>query len=138
MKVVERRARIESADGLAVFVVHDEAEDIRSIMLGDVVEIPFPVVIDLERDCYEGWGLVRVAWWRIWLDPKVWKQYAQLLLGGERVRGAGRDVQQLGGDFVIAPGGRVSYSRPQRRDDRPPAGELIDQLEAAAADDRSG
>lgn len=132
MKVVKRQDRIEAVGGLAVFVVHDDAEAIRDIMLVDIEPDPGPVVIDLERDNYERWGLIRVPWWRIWLDPKVWSQYARLLLGGERPRGAGRDTRQLGGDFVIAPGGAVAYSRPQRRDDRPPAGELVECLEDAA------
>ena len=132
MKVVSRRDRIDAAGGLVVFVVHDEPDLVREVMLDGVEEVPFPVVVDLERSAYERWGLQRVPWWRIWLDPKTWKQYVQLLAGGERVRGAGEDTQQLGGDFVVAPGGELVYSRPQRRDDRPPAGLLVEQLESAA------
>lgn len=132
MKVVKRQDRIEAVAGLAVFVVHDEAEAVRDILLADLEPEPGPVVVDLARENYDRWGLVRVPWWRIWLDPKVWAQYAKLLVGGERPRGRGRDTQQLGGDFVVAPGGTVAYARPQRRDDRPPAGELVDRLEEAA------
>lgn len=131
MKVVERQERIERADGMAVFVVHDEPEEVRSIML-DGLDVPFPVVYDLERRIYDGWGLERAPWWRIWLDPGVWTRYARLLAGGERVRGAGRDTRQLGGDFVVAPGGAIDYARPQQRDDRPPAGKLVDRLERLA------
>ncbi|MFU8841830.1 MAG: hypothetical protein ACNA8R_14100 [Nitriliruptoraceae bacterium] len=53
------------------------------------------------------------------------RSYARLLASGERLRGAGQDPLQLGGDFVIAPDQTVAYSRPQQRDDRPPVGELL-------------
>lgn len=128
MKVVKRRDRISRAGGEVVFVVHDDPDDVRSILL-DGLDVPYPVVYDLERHAYGAWGLQRAPWWRIWLDPSVWTQYASLLLGGEHIRGSGRDLRQLGGDFVIAPGGAVDYARPQQRDDRPPAGELVDRLE---------
>lgn len=132
MKVVKRRERIAAAGGQAVFVVHDEPDLLRRTML-EGLEVPFPVLVDQDRREYRAWGLVRAPWWRIWLDPAVWRQYAELLTGGERFRQAGRDPRQLGGDFVVGPGGRVVYSRPQTRDDRPPAGELVDRLEAAAS-----
>ncbi len=130
MKVVHREERIRSVDGLAVFVVHDERDLIGRTLL-EGLDVPFPVLFDLERRAYEAWGLQRASFARIWLDPAVWKRYAQLLLEGERLRTAGRDPRQLGGDFVIGPDGRVVYSRPQRRDDRPPVGELVEHLERA-------
>lgn len=128
MKVVEREDRIRAVDGLTVFVVHDEPDLIRDTML-DGLDVPFPVLIDLDRTSYEAWGLRRASFSQVWLDPKVWKQYARLLLSGERLRSAGRDPRQLGGDFVVGPDGRLVYARPQERDDRPPAGELVDELE---------
>jgi hypothetical protein len=63
----------------------------------------------------------------------VWRQYWRLLRSGERLRHAGRDTLQLGGDFVIGPDGRLVYSRPQEADDRPPVGVLLRTLEAAQA-----
>lgn len=128
MKVVKREDRIRAVDGLAVFVVHDDPDLVSDTML-DGVDVSFPVLVDLDRRSYDDWGLARASFSEIWLDPNVWKQYARLLLGGERLRRGGRDPRQLGGDFVVGPGGRLVFARPQERDDRPPVGELVEHME---------
>lgn len=83
----------------ALFVVHDEAEQVRDVLLAGIDAMPFPVLVDELRAAYRAWGLGRAPWWRVWLDPAVWAQYAALLRGGARLRGAGRDTLQLGGDY---------------------------------------
>lgn len=125
MKVRDKAARLEASGAAVLFVVHDEPRRVRAQLLADIDDLPFPVLVDRDRRAYEAWGLQRAPWWRVWLDPKVWKQYAQLLLSGHRIRGTGADPLQLGGDFVVAPDGTIAYSRPQHRDDRPPVGELL-------------
>lgn len=120
----ERRDRIDALDATVVFVGFDEPELLRSRMLHDV-DLVFPFVVDRDRTAYRAWGLRRAPWRVVWLDPRVWWQYARLLLGGDRLRSAGEDTLQMGGDFVVAPDGTVAYTRPQVRDDRPPVGELI-------------
>ena len=103
-------------------------------MLADLT-VPFPVLIDHDRRTYAEWGLTRASFLQVWLDPNVWRQYARMLVGGEKLRRGGRDTLQLGGDFVIAPDGTVAYARPQQRDDRPPVGLLVNELEGAARPD---
>jgi hypothetical protein len=125
VKVQRHTDRLDRAGGAALFVVHDEVPTVRNTLLRDVGPVPFPILVDHNRHTYAAWGLGRAPWWRVWLDPKVWVQYMMLLRGGSRLRGAGRDMLQLGGDFVVAPDGTVAYSRPQRRDDRPPVGQLL-------------
>lgn len=129
MKVCDRAERLEASAAAALFVVHDEPPLIRDQLLAGIRDLPFPVLVDRERDAYDRWGLGRAPWWRVWLDPKVWKEYAQQLTSGERIRGAGVDTLQLGGDFVVAPDGTIAYSRPQHRDDHPPVGELLSVVE---------
>jgi hypothetical protein len=124
VKVCDRADRLDSADATALFVVHDEPDRIREQLLAGI-EVPFPILVDQDRTAYAAWGLGRAPWWRIWLDPAVWWSYATLLGSGERLRGSGEDALQLGGDFVVAVDGSIAYSRPQRRDDRPPVGELL-------------
>lgn len=131
MKVVSRRRRLEAAGATAVFVAYDSAEALGRGMLSGV-DSPYPVVVDESRRSYDAWGLTRAPWWRIWLDPNVWRQYRGLLASGERLSPLGRDTRQLGGDFVVGAAGRLVYARPQQRDDRPPVGELLDALESAA------
>lgn len=132
MKVRDRAGRLEASGAAALFVVHDEPELVREQLLAGIDDLPFPVLVDREREAYDRWGLGRAPWWRVWLDPKVWKQYAEQLTSGARIRGAGADTLQLGGDFVVAPDGTIAYSRPQHRDDRPPVGELLSVIDRLA------
>ena len=131
MKVLGKRKRLDDAGATALFVVHDEPESVRSRMLADL-DVGYPVLVDRERSAYQRWGLGRAPFWTVYLDPKVWRQYARLLRGGEQWRGAGRDTLQLGGDFVVAPSGTLVYSRPQKADNRPAVGELVRAVEQAA------
>jgi len=131
VKVARYRDRLAAAGATAVFVVHDDPAAVRATMLAGV-DAPFPIGVDLERRAYRAWGLRRAPWWRIWLDPQVYVRYARLLARGERLRRGGRDLLQLGGDFVVAGDGRVAYARPQERDDRPPVLELLRAVEEAA------
>jgi hypothetical protein len=131
VKVLHSRQRITAVGGEAVFVVHDPPDRVRAGMLAGLA-VPWPVLVDLDRVAYRAWGLGRARLTQIWLSPVLWARYARLLAGGERLRRLGRDTLQLGGDFVVDPAGRIAYARPQRRDDRPPVGELLSALERAA------
>ena len=132
MKVARHRQRLDATGATALAVVHDEPERVRDVLL-DGTGWPYPVALDPGRASYRAWGLRRAAWAGIWLDPGVWRQYARLLRTGHRIRGAGKDSRQLGGDFVVTPDGRIAYARPQRRDDRPPAAALVKIVEESAS-----
>jgi hypothetical protein len=138
VKVRDRWDRWEAVGAAAVFVVFDDPDLIRRTMLADLDldELPFPVLVDRSRESYARWGLTRASWSTIWLDPNVYRTYWRLLRSGARLRAAGTDVLQLGGDFVLGPDGRVVYARPQERDDRPPVGELLRAATAARRDAR--
>jgi hypothetical protein len=90
------------------------------------------VLVDADRSAYRAWGLDRGSFLTVWGDPGVWRRYASALARGARLRRPGTDTLQLGGDFVVDRAGTVVYSRPQRRDDRPPVAELLRALERAA------
>lgn len=128
MKVIEKKDRLDAAGATAVFVSHDDPDAVRRVMLRDM-DCPFPVAIDREKTAYGTWGLRSTPLSLIWLDPHVWRQYAKLLVSGEHMRRSGGDQRQLGGDFIVGGDGVLAYSRPQRRDDRPPVGELITVIE---------
>ena len=135
MKVLRRRERLEAAGATALFVVHDDPELVCTTMLAGL-EVPFPVLVDRDRAGYGAWGLPRASVLRIWGDPRVWLRYLRSALGGVRPRRLGRDTLQLGGDFVVAPDGRIAYSRPQHTDDRPPVAVLLRTLESLPVSDR--
>lgn len=131
MKVQRRADTLRALDATAVFVVFDDPALIRRTMLADV-DLQVPVLVDRDRAAYDAWGLSRLEWWKVWLDPNVWRVYARLIASGERLRGLGTDTTQMGGDFVVdrASEGEgtddvVVWARPQQRDDRPPTGELL-------------
>lgn len=130
--MLQRRDRIAELGATVVVVVHDEPERIREGLLQGL-DVPYPVIVDLERSNYRAWGLRRANPARIYLDPAVWRAYGRLLRSGERLRPPGRDTLQLGGDFVVGSDGRLVYSRPQRADDRPAVGALLVALREAAA-----
>lgn len=131
MKVLHHRRRIDEL-GRALFVAFDAPERLREFLL-EGLDVPYPVLVDPDRSAYRAWGLERGSVARIWGDPHVWLQYARELAHGSRLRLPGTDTLQLGGDFVVDRAGTVAYSRPQRRDDRPPVAELLRALESAAA-----
>jgi AhpC/TSA antioxidant enzyme len=130
VKVLHHRQRIDQL-GTALFVAFDPPERLRGSLLQGL-ELPYPLLVDGARSAYRAWGLGRASVLRIWGDPRVWKRYAGELARGARLRRPGSDTLQLGGDFVIDPAGTVAYSRPQRRDDRPPVAELLRALERAS------
>jgi AhpC/TSA antioxidant enzyme len=131
VKVLHHRQRIDAA-GTAIFVAFDPPQRLRESLL-DGLDVPYPILVDRDRRAYQAWGLGRGSVLGIWGDPRVWVRYAGELARGVRLRRPGTDTLQLGGDFVVDPGGSVVYARPQRRDDRPPVAELLGALERAAS-----
>jgi hypothetical protein len=138
VKVRDRWERWEALGASALFVVFDDPDLVRRTMLDgiEVDALPFDVAVDRSRGTYDRWGLTRARRRDIWLDPNVYRVYGRLLRAGAKLRPGGADVLQLGGDFVVAPDGALAYSRPQRRDDRPPAAELLRAAERTAPHDR--
>ena len=131
MKVLSHRDRIEAAGGLVLAVAFDEPDRVRAGLLSGV-EDPWPVLIDRERRTYGDWGLRRAS--RLRLGRLDWvRGYARMLLRGDRLARPGRDVLQLGGDFVVDREGIVVLAHAQEDfDDRPPAAALVKELEDAA------
>lgn len=130
MKVLHHRERLDEL-GTALFVAFDAPERLQDSLLHGL-EVPYPVLVDRRRSTYRAWGLRRGSLLAVWGDPGVWRRYASELAHGARLRRPGADTLQLGGDFVVDAAGTVIYSRPQRRDDRPPVAELLRALERAA------
>lgn len=94
---------------------------------------PFPVVGDPERKAYEAFGLEPTKL-RALLRPRVFREAAALVWRGvwPKVSGGG-DVYQLGGDFVVDRGRRLTYAhRSADPADRPKARELVRVLREAA------
>ena len=89
--------------------------------LGDAV-----LLSDTHRAAYAAFGFGRASAARVWLDPRVWWRYAQLLRGGRRLERLEDDALQLGGDVLTDNTGRVTWVyRSTGPEDRPSIAEVL-------------
>ena len=100
-------------------------------------DLSLPILIDGNRDAYAAYGLGRGRLSRIWGWATI-RRYAQILRRSGRgmadLVSATEDTRQLGGDFVVAPDGRLSWGYWSKGPaDRPAVNEILDAVERAAA-----
>ena len=89
--------------------------------LGDAV-----LLSDPDRAAYAAFGFGRASRARVWLDPRVWWRYAQLLGRGRRLERLEDDALQLGGDVLTDGAGRVTWvHRSTGPEDRPSISEVL-------------
>ena len=92
---------------------------------------PFPLLLDPERRVYRAYGLGRSVL-RVW-SPKVAWHYLRLMMAGRRLKPILGDPHQLGGDFIVDPGGTVRLAHPSRDPtDRPSVEALLKALRETA------
>ena len=133
MKVLHHRERIEGADGTVLAIGF---ENLDRMVRG--LDWPWPVLLDEDHATYDRFGLGRAPVTEL-LKPNGWMRgYVRELRQGN-VRGTllsrpGRDVLQLGGDFVVDREGTIAFAHPSAEiDDRAPVGALVKALTDAAA-----
>ena len=98
------------------------------------LRLDIPLFGDPDRALYGAFGLGRGSVRRVWLDPRVWARYAQLLARGRRPGWSGQDTLQLGGNAVVDAAGIVRWIyRSAGPDDRPSVALLAARLREAAA-----
>jgi peroxiredoxin len=90
-------------------------------------EASFQFLLDPGRDAYQAYSLEH-SLGRAW-SPKVWLEYARLIISGRKWRGIQGDSGQMGGDFIVDRNGilRLAY-RSHDPTDRPPVHFLLEQL----------
>lgn len=94
-------------------------------------QLPFPMLIDADRDAYRAYGLGRARVRRAW-GIRSLAATARLLRQGRRARLPTEDALQLGGDFVIGVDGALVWGHwSDGPDDRPAVDELIAAVAAA-------
>jgi hypothetical protein len=88
----------------------------------------FTLLLDPDRAAYRAYDLER-SLVRAW-QPKVWVEYARLMLSGKKWRGIQGDSAQLGGDFIVDANGILRFAhRSHDPTDRPAAAQLLKELE---------
>ena len=100
-------------------------------------DLSLPILIDANRDVYATYGLGRGSIGRVWGWATL-RRYAQILRSSGRgmadLVSATEDTRQLGGDFVIAPDGRLSWGYwSEGPADRPSVNDVLEAVERAAA-----
>ena len=91
----------------------------------------FTLLLDPSRAAYTAYGLEHslARSWR----PKVWLEYARLMLSGRKWRGIQGDSGQLGGDFIVDSNGVIRFAyRSDDPTDRPSMSQLLATLEGIA------
>jgi peroxiredoxin len=87
------------------------------------------VLSDPDRRAYHAFGFDRGTVLRVWLDPRVWRRYAQLIRRGRRPEHAQEDTLQLGGDVLIDAAGRIAWVyRSRGPEDRPSTAQIQQAL----------
>jgi peroxiredoxin len=129
--LAQLRRRQASFDELnaAVLVVSFEPPR-QAARMARALGLPFPVLSDPDRRAYAAFGLRRGARERVW----SWETAGAYLKGmtrGTLPRRPRGDINQLGGDFVIAPDGRLAFAY---RGDTPADRPSVDTLLAAVRD----
>lgn len=89
------------------------------------LDLPFPIVSDVDRRLYRLLGAERGSNRQVWSLGTL-RMYARLLRQGRRLQRATEDIHQLGADAVVGRDGRLRYlSLPSSPDARPPVSDLI-------------
>jgi hypothetical protein len=91
------------------------------------LRLAFHCLSDEQRVAYRAYGLGRASWLRT-LTPRALAPYIRLYLrrSGPRPAYAGQDLRQLGGDFIVAPDGRLAFAYASHDPaDRPSADQLL-------------
>lgn len=115
--------------GDATIAVVTFADPARLAAYRDHLDVPFPIVADLDRRLYRLVGAERGTTRQVWSLGTV-RMYVRLLRQGRRLRRPTEDIHQLGADAVIGRDGAVRYlSLPASPDSRPPISELIEALD---------
>jgi len=97
------------------------------------LEIPYPLLLDPDKQAYRRWGMGRTNLMGAMLSPALNVRYVKLLLKGERFLGLAPDMYQLGGDFVIDSRGRIAFAHTmQNNGDRAEVTILLQNLRRTA------
>ncbi len=92
------------------------------------LQVPFPVLTDIDRGLYRAVGAERGTNRQIW-SRNTLRLYARLLRSGRKLQRPTEDIHQLGADLVADSNGRIVFlALPPNPDARPP----IDDLTRAA------
>ena len=101
----EKKARLDELEVKVVVVTFDVDWMARAYV--EQTQLPWPLLIDHDRNLYRSYGMDRAGWWSIYGPASIWNYLKLIFLRGRRIEKPGSDYRQLGGDVLIAPDGTV-------------------------------
>jgi hypothetical protein len=128
VQVHREREAIERAGAALAFVGNGNRRFARAF--AEELGIEVPVYADTGLAAYAALGMKRGGVLTALASPSVVASTARALRGGFRQKGVQGDAWQLGGVFVIAPGGEVRYAyTSDAAGDHPPVDAILAALE---------
>jgi hypothetical protein len=94
------------------------------------LRLSFRCLSDEQRRTFAAYHLGRASWLRT-LTPRALAPYVTLYLrrGGPRPAFGGQDLRQMGGDFVVAPDGRLTLAHASHDPaDRPSTDDVLEAI----------
>ena len=127
-----RRGEIEQLGGQLLAISFTPPEKAAAYLARH--PLPFPVLVDSERQAYRAFDLGRTSW-RQFLRPHVILGYLRLMVRGwlPTKTVEGEDIMQLGGHFVLDAARRLVFAyRSADATDRPTMKALVEAVRTAA------
>jgi len=92
--------------------------------------LEWPLLVDSDRELYHAYGFGRASWWKL-IRPSAIGRYLLNIGRGTLPGLPGKDLQQLGGDVLIDPTGKVRLIHSsQHPHDRPSPQDLLKIISA--------
>lgn len=96
--------------------------------------LPWPLLLDHDRELYRGYGLESGSWWQIY-NPISILRYIFLILRKRNIGKPGSDYRQLGGDVLVDPDGIVRmHIASETPHDRPSVPDILAVVDQHATD----
>ena len=129
IKMIQAKDAIARANAGVILVAFSDPELLMAKMMRDL-DLPFLLLLDRGREAYARWGLGQFDW-KVLLKPGMYLKMMQLMVQGQRPMGLTPHHNQLGGDFVVDPSGKLVFvNRMRALHDRAPVGEMLAALHA--------
>jgi peroxiredoxin len=131
IRLIQARHEFEQQRAEVVLVVYHDPSLVMRQMLHDL-QLPFTLLVDESRASYARWGLALAGWRAIVRPGLYWALFRQKLRGEAIIGTSPGTDRQLGGDFVIDRGGRVTFAnRLNSFHDRTPVKRLLEEIRRA-------
>ena len=108
VRAIQHREDFARLGADVLLVAYHDPELLTAKMLRDL-DLPFTLLLDSTRETYRRWGL-EGATVRNWLAPGFYLGLVKLLIKQRTNLGDSPGPVQMGGDFVIAPDGRLVFT----------------------------